>query len=280
MARKRLGTPQRRGLLAAVAWAAALATPATGWAAGGRVFHRAISIGARGRSTPTLRLALACRRLPSGTWAASRVAAEASAADEAAPLPLVLTVSYDGTDFAGFSDVSPKYPSRRGSSSATAPPVVRTVQAVLEKALAQIYRGVMTGGSAGGSVSAAAAEGRVPVAVQVQGASRTDRGVHARGQVCTFAPPRGFAAAALPPALSRAADGENAPAGENRPGTNEGPHQPLPQSPPQQPPPRRRSPPATPHAGNPFRLVHALNRLLPPDVRVTDLQVRRCFQGG
>lgn len=66
-------------------------------------------------------------------------------------MSIVLRVAYDGTDFHGFARQ----------------PGVRTVQGVLEHALARIYKSP----------------------VLVRGASRTDAGVHARGQVVAFDPP-------------------------------------------------------------------------------------------
>lgn len=67
------------------------------------------------------------------------------------PVSVVLRVAYDGTDFHGFARQ----------------PGVRTVQGALEAAVGQIYKGE----------------------VPVRGASRTDAGVHARGQIVAFDPP-------------------------------------------------------------------------------------------
>src|SRR5260370_9121854 len=78
-----------------------------------------------------------------------------------------LTLAYDGTDFAGWQA------QRAGGA--------RTVQGTLEDALAKL-----TGG------------GRVAVA----GAGRTDAGVHALGQVASFAPGSAWDPAALHRALN------------------------------------------------------------------------------
>jgi tRNA pseudouridine38-40 synthase len=73
-----------------------------------------------------------------------------------------VTLAYDGTDFEGWQlQAVPEGEGRR--------PSPRTVQGVLEAALAQL---------AGGSL------------VRVVGAGRTDAGVHALGQVASFALPR------------------------------------------------------------------------------------------
>lgn len=68
-----------------------------------------------------------------------------------AGVSVVLRVAYDGTDFHGFARQ----------------PGVRTVQGRLEAAVSQIYK----------------------QPVLVRGASRTDAGVHARGQIVAFDPP-------------------------------------------------------------------------------------------
>jgi tRNA pseudouridine38-40 synthase len=75
-----------------------------------------------------------------------------------------ITVAYDGTAYAGWQ-------AQRGPA---------TVQGVLERAAEQL-NGEPT---------------------PVPGASRTDAGVHARGQACRFATPRGLTAARVPRALN------------------------------------------------------------------------------
>ena len=77
-----------------------------------------------------------------------------------------LTVAYDGTSFHGWQSQ----------------PGLRTVQGVLEQALSEI---------AGGGLS------------KLTGAGRTDAGVHARGQVVSFAAETRLPAHALPPTLNR-----------------------------------------------------------------------------
>ncbi|HET7746041.1 MAG TPA: tRNA pseudouridine(38-40) synthase TruA [Vicinamibacteria bacterium] len=78
-----------------------------------------------------------------------------------------LTLAYDGTDFAGWQSQA------RGGA--------RTVQGVLEEALARLSGGER---------------------VAVSGAGRTDAGVHALGQVASFAFPRPFDPLALQRALN------------------------------------------------------------------------------
>ena len=74
---------------------------------------------------------------------------------------VVLTISYDGTDFSGFQRQSGE----------------RTVQGVLEESLSLL-------------------EGEVPI---VYGAGRTDSGVHALGQVVNFYSKRDLPESAYPP---------------------------------------------------------------------------------
>ncbi|KIG13878.1 tRNA pseudouridine synthase A [Enhygromyxa salina] len=70
----------------------------------------------------------------------------------------LLRLAYDGTEFHGFARQAAT------GDSATAP---RTVQAELERALSRLYK----------------------QALLTRGASRTDAGVHARGQIVAFDPP-------------------------------------------------------------------------------------------
>jgi tRNA pseudouridine38-40 synthase len=81
-------------------------------------------------------------------------------ARESAPVRYRATVEYDGTDFSGFQ-LQPEH---------------RTVQGELEAALARI-----NGGSR----------------IRVEGAGRTDAGVHASGQVIAFTDPQGRSAEEL-----------------------------------------------------------------------------------
>lgn len=88
-----------------------------------------------------------------------------------------LTIAYDGTDFCGWQKQEPPVPApgqppitgsvRLADPSLPAPPgrvALRTVQAVVEQAVRQVVR--------------------EPIALT--GASRTDAGVHARGQTAAF----------------------------------------------------------------------------------------------
>src|SRR5262245_15080259 len=86
-----------------------------------------------------------------------------------------LTVAYDGTDFCGWQKQEPRaeHSERTGSGRHVDPALepgepgrvaLRTVQAVVEKSVREVVR----------------------EPVEVKGASRTDSGVHARGQVAAF----------------------------------------------------------------------------------------------
>ena len=80
---------------------------------------------------------------------------------------MLLRLAYDGTEFHGFA--------RQAGGEGS--PAVRTVQGELEAALARLYK----------------------TPVRTRGASRTDAGVHAHGQLVAFdepfsIPPRGFMA--------------------------------------------------------------------------------------
>lgn len=72
-------------------------------------------------------------------------------------MSVLLRIAYDGADFHGFARQPPRPDGRP----------IRTVQGALEAALSDLYRAPIT----------------------VRGASRTDAGVHARGQLCAFDPP-------------------------------------------------------------------------------------------
>ena len=72
-------------------------------------------------------------------------------------MSILLRIAYDGHGFSGFA--------RQAAAGATSP--VRTVQGVLDGALSELYG----------------------QAVETRGASRTDAGVHAEGQLVAFEPP-------------------------------------------------------------------------------------------
>ena len=102
--------------------------------------------------------------------------------DVSAHSVVVLEVSFDGTDFQGWADVSPRSGDQATASKAQqgthlqrqkragpgAPRTVRTVQATLRSALERLHNG----------------EG-----IELRGASRTDAGVHARRQVASYRSP-------------------------------------------------------------------------------------------
>ena len=73
-------------------------------------------------------------------------------------MTVLVRLAYDGTDFHGFARQQPTTPGG---------PPVRTVQGALEAALAELYK----------------------QPVRTRGASRTDAGVHALGQIVGFEPP-------------------------------------------------------------------------------------------
>jgi tRNA pseudouridine38-40 synthase len=101
-----------------------------------------------------------------------------------------LTIAYDGTDFHGWQRQEPPDPASDPALGDDRPRVVlRTVQEVLQTAVREIVR----------------------EPVIVQGASRTDAGVHARGQVAVF--DSGDAVRAADPGISDAGEG-NAGVGE------------------------------------------------------------------
>lgn len=85
-------------------------------------------------------------------------------------MSVLLRVAYDGTDFHGFA--------RQADREDGTP--VRTVAGTLERALAELYG----------------------AAVTVRGASRTDAGVHARGQLVAFDAPREIPASGVARALA------------------------------------------------------------------------------
>ena len=101
-----------------------------------------------------------------------------SSSSEGLRYPVVIVLSYDGSRFDGWQDNTPKARSStegidgasslststhspKGASQKTLPKKARTVQAVLEKFLSKLYS----------------------APVELRAASRTDAGVHARGQV-------------------------------------------------------------------------------------------------
>ncbi len=114
-----------------------------------------------------------------------------------------LTIAYDGTDFCGWQKQEPTadHSEKTGSGKYIDPTLtagqegrvaLRTVQGVVERAVREIVREM----------------------VEVRGASRTDSGVHARGQVAAFTcngdenGPTGWPVTRGPEALVRALNGK------------------------------------------------------------------------
>jgi tRNA pseudouridine38-40 synthase len=94
-----------------------------------------------------------------------------------------LTVAYDGTLFHGWQKQASTRPAATDGEPAPAPPPaepVRTVQHVLEQAVREVMR----------------------EPVNLIGASRTDAGVHARGQVAAFSSTREFPLDRITPAIN------------------------------------------------------------------------------
>ena len=131
-------------------------------------------------------------------------------------LPFILEVSYDGTGFDGWQDASPQNNDQTTEESNARK--ARTVQHVLEQKIQKIYGGRD---------------------IKLRAASRTDAGVHSRGQVCSFTPPQMTEKTVI--LSSSTNDGFCKSRGDARP---------------------------EPQGGDPTRLAAALNRLLPADVRV------------
>ncbi|MBX3379857.1 MAG: tRNA pseudouridine(38-40) synthase TruA [Phycisphaeraceae bacterium] len=114
-----------------------------------------------------------------------------------------LTIAYDGTDFCGWQKQEPtlEHSEKTGSTKLIDPTLtpgtegrvaLRTVQGVVERAVREIVREM----------------------VELRGASRTDSGVHARGQVAAFtcageeSGPTGWPVSRGPEALVRALNGK------------------------------------------------------------------------
>lgn len=85
-------------------------------------------------------------------------------------MAMLLRLAYDGTEFHGFARQRGGFARQRGDGDS-----VRTVQGELEAALSRLYK----------------------QDVVTRGASRTDAGVHARGQVVAFDPPLAIPARGL-----------------------------------------------------------------------------------
>jgi tRNA pseudouridine38-40 synthase len=81
-------------------------------------------------------------------------------------MAMLLRLAYDGTDFHGFARQAP-FGSPRPQPGSPGSARVRTVQSELEAALARLYK----------------------QPILTRGASRTDAGVHAHGQIVAFDPP-------------------------------------------------------------------------------------------
>ena len=110
----------------------------------------------------------------------------ASVANPLAPATLVLRVAYDGTGFSGWADTEPSEPRAADAGASAAARSSR-------QARAQRRHGL--GGGGGHARGARTVQGTLAralwrvhgaegAALEVRGASRTDAGVHARGQVC------------------------------------------------------------------------------------------------
>jgi tRNA pseudouridine38-40 synthase len=124
---------------------------------------------------------------------------------------MVFVLSYDGTKFKGWADVSSKV-----TQDFNKPVKPRTVQGTIESFLTKLHGGRT---------------------VRLRAASRTDSGVHARGQVASYV------------------------WNEHHEMEETGAHK-------QSNRPWRESSIIEPHEGDPVQLMNALNRMLPVDVRV------------
>ena len=157
---------------------------------------------------------------------------QAHAEDQLRTRRIVLVVSYDGTDFNGWADVSSRKPGsdtggKRGRDRNRPP---RTVGGVLGKHIRRLFNDQN---------------------IELSAASRTDAGVHAVGQVASFLVPTMLDR----PSLTNVAEASNLDLGDdeaNRQTKEVGKDKSV-----------------SARYWQPERMVHALNRMLPPDVRVT-----------